>query len=116
MDSHPYMVNEKIAPTAIEIPPRSTVVKLAIASLVFGVIGLIALLGCALIGPVERAYRTELGLDRAANALTGGSDKETISSRGGRGEAEGLRRWCVICWIINRAFRDRDHCKKAIGT
>jgi hypothetical protein len=82
----------------------------AIVIAAFTVFGLVALILCAAFGPMDRAWKTFVGLDRAANALTGGSDRETISSRGGRGQAEGLRRWCVICSLIAWLFQDPDHC------
>lgn len=62
----------------------------------------------------DRAYRATLAFDRLGNAITGGSDKETVSSRAYRGAVEGNWRWCLLCRILN--WIDRDHCKKSEGT
>jgi hypothetical protein len=100
-------------PVLLTVPTRMRLTAGAVVIALVTLVGLAALILCAAFGPMDRAWRTFLGLDRAANALTGGSDKETISSRGGRGQAEGLRRWCVICALIGWVFRDPDHCKNS---
>ena len=91
------------------------VIVLALVCLVLGVPVLIANVLCALFGPVDRAFRAEIGGDQMLNALTGGSEDETISSRGGRGVAEGSARWCAICAVIGLLFWDRKHCENSRG-
>ena len=94
---------------------RLRVIILALFTSACTVVGLVCLLLVAAFGSIERAHRSMIGLDQAGNALTGGSEDETISSRGGRGIAEGRAHWCVICWVIGLMFLDRDHCKNSRG-
>jgi hypothetical protein len=60
-----------------------------------------------------RAWRLALAYDRLGNASSGGSDRETISSRADRARSEGRRWGCVLCRLLDRI--DPDHCKKSAG-
>ncbi len=62
----------------------------------------------------DRAYRMSLAYDRLANAFFGGSDKETISSRAGRGTNEGVSGWCFLCRALDLV--ERGHCQKSLGS
>lgn len=57
--------------------------------------------------PMFRAY------DRIGNALTGGNDLETISERANRGRKQGLAKWCLLCWMLDKI--DPNHCEKSGG-
>lgn len=61
----------------------------------------------------KHAIPAMLGADRMANAVFGGSDKETISSRAGRGAQAGDRKWCLLCRVLD--WFEKDHCNKSIG-
>lgn len=52
-------------------------------------------------------------VDRVANALTGGSPDETISSRAGKAQAAGKTWACVLCKFLD--LFDKNHCKKSIN-
>jgi hypothetical protein len=60
-----------------------------------------------------RSVRIMLASDRLANAVFGGSDRETISSRSYRGQREGVRGWCLLCRLLDLV--QKDHCRKADG-
>lgn len=60
-----------------------------------------------------RAWRIAVAYDRTMNAATGGSDRETISSRAYRGSNEGVRRWCVLCRFLD--LLQKDHCRLSEG-
>ncbi|WP_059412652.1 hypothetical protein [Cupriavidus basilensis] len=53
-----------------------------------------------------------IALDQGANTLLGGDPDETISSRAGKGQAEGKRWACVLCRFLD--WFERDHCTKSI--
>lgn len=61
----------------------------------------------------RRAPRIMLASDRLANAVFGGSDRETISSRSYRGKNEGVRGWCLLCRLLDAI--DKNHCEKSEG-
>jgi len=61
-----------------------------------------------------RARRIALAYDRVGNAVTGGQDTETISSRANRGTNEGNRGWCLLCRLLDRL--DPNHCSKSAGS
>ncbi len=69
---------------------------------------------CAIPFATQRAWRLALGFDRVSSAATGGLDTETISSRAGRGEREGIWYWCLLCRMLD--WIQKDHCKNSIGT
>lgn len=52
--------------------------------------------------------------DQALNALTGGDEDETISSRVGKLQSKS-RAACVFCKIL-AFFLGKDHCNKSIET
>lgn len=62
----------------------------------------------------ERGLRILLAYDRLGNVATGGEDEETLSSRANRGRLAGIRRWCLLCRILD--WFDKDHCQKSAGT
>ncbi|MDP9413179.1 MAG: hypothetical protein M3Q08_03615 [Pseudomonadota bacterium] len=65
----------------------------------------------------ERApYRRRVlrALSQLLNALTGGDEDETFSSRTGREAAAGRRLWIVIEFFIDGLFGER-HCRESKG-
>lgn len=86
-----------------------------LAGLLASVISGLWLLACILFSPYgQRATRISIAYDQLANAATGGSEDETISSRAGRMLLRGDKGWpCVLCRILN--WLESDHCKKSIG-
>ncbi len=52
-------------------------------------------------------------LDEIGNTLTGGDPGETISSRAGKGQAEGKRWACTLCRFLD--LFQKDHCLKSIN-
>lgn len=68
---------------------------------------------CIAVGS-DRAWRIIVAEDRKLNAATGGSDRETISSRAWRGSVEGRRGWCLLCRLLD--IVQKDHCKRSAGT
>ncbi|MYM32275.1 hypothetical protein GTP58_28485 [Duganella sp. CY15W] len=67
----------------------------------------------AILGGSKRAWRIAIAFDQLANAATGGSEDETISSRAYRGSVEKRRVWCVLCRLLD--LIEKDHCKKSQG-
>jgi hypothetical protein len=63
----------------------------------------------AILGGSRRALDIALAYDRVANVATGGNGLETISRRAARGASAGVRKWCLLCRLLN--FLDKDHCK-----
>jgi hypothetical protein len=61
----------------------------------------------------DRGPRMMLVIDRLANALFGGSSRETISSRAYRGMNEGDKGWCFLCKALD--IIEQDHCEKSAG-
>lgn len=53
-----------------------------------------------------------IAIDQGANTLLGGDPDETISSRAGKGQAQGKRWACVLCRFLD--WFQRDHCAKSI--
>jgi len=51
--------------------------------------------------------------DRLANAITGGSGDETISSRLGKAQAKGSRFACVLCRVLD--LFEKGHCAKSVN-
>ncbi|MEQ1915228.1 MAG: phage tail assembly chaperone [Gallionella sp.] len=80
-------------------------VKHRLLLLVFLVAGLVGvalatlwMLLCVLFAPSSpRAWHIAIALDQLANATTGGSEDETISSRAGRLKRDGRGWACVLC-------------------
>lgn len=63
----------------------------------------------------QHARNIIVSSDRLLNALTGGRDNETLSSRAYRGTQgdNKAKRWCLLCKILD--FIQEDHCKKSEG-
>lgn len=53
-----------------------------------------------------------IALDQFGNALAAGDPDETISSRAGKGKAEGKRWACLLCRLLDQI--QRGHCDKSI--
>lgn len=53
-----------------------------------------------------------IALDQGVNTFLGGDPDETISSRAGKGQAQGKRWACVLCRFLD--WFQRDHCVKSI--
>ena len=68
----------------------------------------------ALFGERNRAWRASIAVDQVMNALTGGSEDETISSRTGRAQRDG-ERWGKVMAPVVDLFFGKDHCKENIG-
>jgi DNA polymerase III delta prime subunit len=73
-----------------------------------------ALMLRAIIFNHDRAWRQAISYDQLANAATGGSEDETISSRANRAESNGRRWGCVLCRLLDKV--EKDHCRKSAGT
>lgn len=56
--------------------------------------------------------RVFLATSQLLNALLGGDEDETLSSRAGKARARGRRWGCVLCRVLDAL--DKDHCIKAI--
>lgn len=61
----------------------------------------------------RRGERAMMAYDQALNALTGGSEDETISSRAARARDRGKRWGCVLCGVLD--WLDPNHCSKSRG-
>lgn len=61
----------------------------------------------------RRSVRIMIAADRMANAVFGGDDRETISSRAWRGTQEGVKGWCLLCRLLDAL--DREHCRRSAG-
>ncbi len=66
-----------------------------------------------LFGNKNRAWRMIVASDRLLNTATGGSDRETLSSRANRGRLEGRKGWCILCKLLDKV--DYGHCIKSAG-
>ena len=56
--------------------------------------------------------RIAVAVDQLFNALFGGDEDETISSRAEKARRKGKRWGCVLCWVLD--WLDKDHCKNSI--
>lgn len=70
----------------------------------------LAWLPCAMLVGSPRAHRIALALDQVANATTGGSEDQTVSTRAALAEVEGKRWARALCWLLDRA--DPGHCER----
>lgn len=86
---------------------RLTLVSLWFVLLLALPIKLVWWLGLSLAGH-ERAWRTAVGEDQVFNALAGGSEDETISSRAAKARRRGKRWGCVLCRLLDKI--DPGHC------
>lgn len=73
------------------------------------VVGLAVVLVAAL-GSHDRAWNALVGFDQTLNALTGGSEDQTISARAYEAQGKGKAWGCVLCKLLD--LIDNDHCKK----
>lgn len=74
------------------------------------VMGTLWMLACVVVGS-ERYWRIARGYDRMGNAVAGGLDTETVSSRANRARREGRTWGCVLCRVLD--WLDDDHCAKS---
>ncbi|PUB82387.1 MAG: hypothetical protein DBP02_15145 [gamma proteobacterium symbiont of Ctena orbiculata] len=68
-------------------------------------------------GKVKKYFRNVfVAFDQLFNALTGGDEDETISSRLGKARRNGSRFATVICWVLTHVFfwEKGDHCARSI--
>jgi hypothetical protein len=63
-------------------------------------------------GIVGYLARVFVAIDQLLNALTGGDEDETLSSRLGKDARRGRFVGCVLCKVLG--WIDKDHCEKAI--
>lgn len=77
------------------------------------VIALVWMLLAIVVGST-RAWVLAIAHDQLANAATGGSVDETISSRAHRARKVGRRWGCVLCKVLDAL--DPDHCANAYKT
>lgn len=60
----------------------------------------------------ERAWKAYVGEDQQWNAMTGGDEDETVSSRAARARLAGKRWGCVLCAMLDKLHE--NHCKLAL--
>lgn len=91
------------------------------AALVWLLIGALVLLTLPIVVPLwgvqafagsRRAVKAATAYDQLWNALLGGHEDETISSRAAKARAAGRRWGCVLCRIVDAI--DRDHCDRFV--
>ena len=64
----------------------------------------------------ETMMRVAIAFDQVGNAMMGGSEDETVSSRLGRKiEDEDCRACRWFCKVLSFVFREKFHCKNSIG-
>lgn len=90
---------------------RLILLLLWLAATLAAVLALLWGLAAALAGSA-RALRIAVAGDQLLNAAMGGSEDETISSRAGKGAARGIRRWCLLCRLLDGI--DPGHCQNSI--
>jgi len=56
--------------------------------------------------------RVAVAIDQLFNALFGGDEDETISSRAYKAQLDGKRWGCVLCRILN--WLDKNHCESSV--
>lgn len=94
---------------------RSRIIVLTLVCVLINVLVICPLmLAQATLGSLGRAYRANIGVDQAGNALLGGSEDETISSRTGRHAIEG-KWWALGLESFIDFFFGKGHCRNAIG-
>lgn len=86
-----------------------------LAGMVGCVIAAVWMLGCILFMPYgPRPMHIAIAFDQLVNAVTGGSEDETISSRAGRLRKQGRGWACVLCRALDKL--EKNHCDNSIGT
>jgi hypothetical protein len=79
------------------------------------VIALLWMLASILFDPKgQRTWCIAIAFDQLGNAVSGGSEDETISSRAERERKEGRKWACVLCHVLD--WLEKDHCKGSAGT
>ena len=64
----------------------------------------------------QTCLRVAIGFDQVGNAMMGGSEDETVSSRLGRKVSNGECKTCkLFCKLLSLLFNDDYHCVKSIG-
>ena len=63
--------------------------------------------------PHRYVLRVLIALDQLVNALLGGDEDETVSSRAARARAAGAWWGLTLCRFLD--WLEPDHCKNAIG-
>lgn len=53
-----------------------------------------------------------IAFDQLGNAFAAGDPDETISSRAGKGQAEGKRWACILCHMLD--WFEKGHCAKSV--
>lgn len=77
------------------------------------VLALVWMLAAVVVGSA-RAWTLAIAHDQLANAATGGSVDEMLSSRAHRARSDGRRWGCVLCRLLDAL--DPDHCLEAYKT
>jgi len=94
---------------------RALLLLLLVVGLVGSILSALWMLGAIVFSPNgQRAWHIALAFDQIANAASGGSEDETISSRAGRLRREGRGWACVLCRVLD--WLEKDHCEKSVGT
>lgn len=91
---------------------RITLLAIFIACMAASAVSAMWMLAAILAGS-DRAWRLAIAFDQLANAATGGSEDETISSRAHRARSEGRRWGCVLCKLLD--LIEKDHCGKSLS-
>ena len=64
----------------------------------------------------ETCLRVAIGFDQVGNAMMGGCEDETVSSRLGRKIEDNNCKPCkILCKILSFFFREKFHCINSIG-
>lgn len=94
---------------------RALLLLFLVVGLVGCVLAALWMLGAIVFSPNgQRAWHIALAFDQLGNAVSGGSEDETISSRAGRLRKEGRGWACVLCRVLD--WLKPGHCEKSIGT
>lgn len=62
-------------------------------------------------GKRGKAWEILIAYDRLANAGTYGESNEMLTYRAARGRREGVRGWCLLCYLLDKI--DPGHCDRA---
>ncbi len=64
----------------------------------------------ALFGSAQRAWNAIVGVDQTLNALTGGSEDQTVSGRAYQAQGQGKAWGCILCKVLD--LFDPGHCER----
>lgn len=84
--------------------------SLALALIPIGMLTLVLIVLVSLFGSQDRAWNAMVGLDQSLNALTGGSEDQTISGRAYEAQGKGKAWGCVLCKVLD--WFEKGHCAK----